>query len=292
MIDMALSIAHGVPWQGMETKKRAVIYLAGEGEQGFAKRLLAWSLEHDLPAPSNFAFRQIPRVQDAAELSKAIDTVRRIASERGDVGLIVIDTLFTALDGGDENSGKDMGLVISAMKRLRVEFGAAIITVHHTGKVGESARGHSSLPSGMDVMFYAKPGPTPLTVEITNPKQKDGAEHPTMLLQATVKPLGIVGEDGETETSLVLTNPTGAILETYKARTKQTEEAVARASGDQRAEDEAADQIKAHAVERIAAGVPLRMVEAEVAAMADRLGFPKLARSKTRLSIWKQEAGL
>lgn len=229
MIDMALAIATGTPWQGMETKQRTVFYLAGEGEQGFAKRLAGWCMHKSQPAPEGFAFRQMPRIQDASQLDHLVDAIRLIEAEFGQAGMIVIDTLFTALDGGDENSGKDMGQIIAAMKRLRTEFGAAVVTVHHTGKVGESARGHSSLPSGMDVMFYAKPGPTPLTVEITNPKQKDGAEHGAMLLQATVLPLGIVGEDGESETTLVLTNPSAELLASTRAR--RTEETSAKSRG-------------------------------------------------------------
>jgi hypothetical protein len=42
MIDMALAIAERAPWQGKPTKPRTVFYLAGEGEQGFAKRVAAW----------------------------------------------------------------------------------------------------------------------------------------------------------------------------------------------------------------------------------------------------------
>ncbi|MBO9717498.1 MAG: AAA family ATPase [Pseudoxanthomonas sp.] len=227
-LDMGLAIAHGVPWQGHATKQRTVFYLAGEGEQGFAKRVAAWSEHHELAPPPTFAFRQMPRIQDASQMDELIEAIRAIQAERGQAGLIIIDTLFTALDGGDENSGKDMGQIIAAMKRLRVEFGAAVLTVHHTGKVGEAARGHSSLPSGMDVMFYAKPGPAAMTVEITNPKQKDGAEHPSILLQATVHQLPIVGEDGEPETSLVLSNPAGQVMEAYKARAKKTEEGEAK----------------------------------------------------------------
>jgi len=226
MLDMALSIATGTPWQDKPTKKRVVFYLAGEGEQGFAKRMAAWCIAHECQAPAEFAFRQIPRIQDASELDHLVDAIRLIEAERGQAGLIIIDTLFTALDGGDENSGKDMGQVIAAMKRLRVEFGAAVVAVHHTGKVGEAARGHSSLPSGMDVMLYAKPGATPMTVEVTNPKQKDGAEHPAMLLQASVQPIGIVGEDGEVESSLVLSNPSASLL--ASGRAKRTEEGEAK----------------------------------------------------------------
>lgn len=222
-LDMALSIAHGIRWQGIETKKRTVYYLAGEGEQGFAKRVAAWCIANNMPAPPEFAFRQIPRIQDAAQLGALVDAIRMIETERGQAGIIIIDTLFTALDGGDENSGKDMGQVIAAMKRLRVEFGAAVLAVHHTGKVGEAARGHSSLPSGMDVMLYAKPGQAPMTVEITNPKQKDGAEHKAMLLQAAVQPLGILGEDGEPETSLVLTNPSATLLASFSERAALSE---------------------------------------------------------------------
>ena len=292
MIDLALSIAHGVPWQGKPTKQRTAFYLAGEGEQGFAKRLAAWSDVRELSAPDCFAFRQIPRIQDSRELDSLIEAISLIQAERGQAGLIIMDTLFTALDGGDENSGKDMGQVISAMKRLRTEFGAAVVTVHHTGKQGDSARGHSSLPSGMDVMFYAKPGPTPLTVEITNPKQKDGAEHPPILLQAQVRMLPIRGEDGELETSLVLSNPAAEIMATYQARTKQTDETTAKAQGVRRAVDEAADTIRAFALERMAANVPLRQLEAEVLARAVALGFPKLALSKSALGRLKQESGL
>lgn len=292
MIDIALSISHGTPWQGKPTKPRTVFYLAGEGEQGFAKRVAAWSAHNKAQPPTTFAFRQIPRLQDATQVDQLIETIRLIQDERGQAGLIVVDTLFTALDGGDENSGKDMGVMIAVLKRLRVEFGAAVFAVHHTGKVGETARGHSSLPSGMDVMVYAKPGPTPLTVEITNPKQKDGAEHPSMLLQALVHTLPIVGEDGEAETSLVLSNPTADILDGFKAKTKVTEETVAKAQNEKRAEDEAADRIKAFAIQRMRDGATLDTLEREVLDLSERLGFPRLARKKSSLWKWKSEAGL
>ena len=292
MIDMALSIAHGVPWQEHETKRRTVIYMAGEGEQGFAKRVLAWCESHNLPPPPNFAFRQIPRLQDAVQLEKLIATVRKIIEDRGDVGLIIIDTLFTALDGGDENSGKDMGQLIAVMKRLRQEFLPAVLGVHHTGKVGETARGHSSLPSGMDVMFYAKPGMTPMTVEITNPKQKDGAEHPSILLQAEVHKLPIIGEDGEQETSLVLCDPAAAIISAHGDRHKVTEEMRVIAQSSRARRDAVEAQIKEEALRMLAGGCSSRMVEARVEQIAREAEMPYLARKRSQIQTWKREAGL
>lgn len=292
MLDMALCIANGIPWHGKPTKPRSVFYLAGEGSQGFAKRIAAWCGAHDLPASPRFAFRAIPRLKDDTQLGLLMAAIAAIADERGDAGLIVIDTLFTALDGGDENSGKDMGALISAMVRIRERFGAAVAAVHHTGKVGDTARGHSSLPSGMDVMIFAKPGPSPLTVELTNPKQKDGGEHPSMLLQAAVHELGIEGEDGQPETSLVLSNPAAELMGAYRERAKVTEEKVAKAQQERDAKDQADARVKAHALERFAEGASLEIVEREVADLAQRLGFPGLARKKSTLGDWRKQAGL
>ena len=292
MLDIGLSVANGVPWQDKHTKRRSVYYLAGEGKQGFAKRIAAWCEARGVDPSANFAFRSIPRLQDASQLERLLEVIEAIAAERDPPGLIVIDTLFTALDGGDENSGKDMGGLISAMVRIRERFGAAVAAVHHTGKVGDTARGHSSLPSGMDVMVFAKPGPVPLSVELTNPKQKDGAEHPSMLLQATVHELPIIGEDGMRETSLVLSSPTAELLAGHKARTRQTEERAAKAQAAKQDEAEARDRIKAFALERMAERITLETIVHEVEDLAVRLGFPHLAKKKTTLSDWRKAAGL
>lgn len=292
MLDMGLSITCGLPWQGKPTKRRSVYYLAGEGKQGFAKRIAAWCGARSVRAPQNFHFRAIPRLQDDAIVDRLLDVIEALSAGNDPPGLIVIDTLFTALNGGEENSGKDMGTLISAMVRIREKTGAAIAAVHHTGKQGDTTRGHSSLPSGVDVLIYAKPGPTPLTVELTNPKQKDDAQHAAILLQATVREISVIGEDGRPETSLVLDNPSSAVLASYSERERKSEETAARSLAARQAEEEAKAAIKAFALERMSAGATLEVAEREVEDLARQLGFPKLAKKKTTLSEWRKQAAI
>ena len=41
-VDLALSIAAGVPWHGREVKQGAVVYVAAEGGSGIKARARAW----------------------------------------------------------------------------------------------------------------------------------------------------------------------------------------------------------------------------------------------------------
>ncbi|MDE1894083.1 MAG: AAA family ATPase [Acidobacteriota bacterium] len=209
-IDMAGCIANGIDWHGKPTQRGTVFYLAGEGEGGFARRLAAWQIANGA-SMAGLAFREMPRVRKPEELARLVHTIGALAEKRGAPRLIVLDTLFTALAGGQENDGKDMGEVFEAMKLLRQQFRCAVLAVHHTGHDGDRARGHSSMPAGVDVQFYlkardAKDGSHAL--ELTNPKQKDGKEHPLIFLAADpVEIAGLVDDKGETESSLVIRAP-------------------------------------------------------------------------------------
>lgn len=208
-IDLAGCIANGVHWHGKPTLAGTVFYLAGEGEGGFARRLAAWEAGNN-GSTANIAFREMPEVRNPRELQAVAEQIEALAAERGTPRLIVLDTLFTALNGGDENSGRDMGEVFAAMKVLRQRFRCAVLAVHHTGKSGEDARGHSSMPAGVDVQFYlkAKDAGGSTLLELSNPKQKDGKKHPPIFLTTeSVAIPGLLDDDGEQESSLVIRAP-------------------------------------------------------------------------------------
>ena len=67
--------------------------------------------------------------------------------------LIVIDTLARCMPGLDENSARDMGLVIEGLTRLsELVPSAAILFVHHAGKGGSGdMRGSTALIGGIDL---------------------------------------------------------------------------------------------------------------------------------------------
>ena len=70
--------------------------------------------------------------------------------------LIVIDTMARCMVGGDENSSKDVGLFIANLDGVARHYGAASLTVHHTGKNGELERGSSALRGASDTMASLK----------------------------------------------------------------------------------------------------------------------------------------
>jgi hypothetical protein len=219
-IDMAGCIANGLDWHGKPTQQGTVFYLAGEGETGFARRMRAWEIANKA-SMAGMAFREMPQIRKPQELARLVTTIAGLAKERGAPRLIVLDTLFTALAGGQENDGKDMGEIFEAMKLMRQQFRCAVLTIHHTGHDGDRARGHSSMPAGVDVQFYLKArasgGATQL--ELANPKQKDGKQHPLIFLTAeSVEITGLVDEDGETESSLVIRAPTADMLASMREK--------------------------------------------------------------------------
>jgi hypothetical protein len=75
--------------------------------------------------------------------------------------LIVVDPLARCFLGGDENSAKDMGLLIAGMDALR-GAGAAALVVHHAGhnkKIRE--RGSSALRAAADMVMIITGNSTP-----------------------------------------------------------------------------------------------------------------------------------
>ncbi|MEI2422068.1 AAA family ATPase, partial [Arthrospira platensis SPKY2] len=63
----------------------------------------------------------------------------------------MIDTLARSMAGGSENDSEDMGNLVRAADRLREEFGATVLFIHHSGKdATRGARGHSSLRAAVD----------------------------------------------------------------------------------------------------------------------------------------------
>ena len=67
------------------------------------------------------------------------------------VVLVIIDTISRALAGGDENSSKDMGAIVTTTARLQEATSAHVQWVHHVPiDGGERLRGHGALLGALD----------------------------------------------------------------------------------------------------------------------------------------------
>lgn len=141
--DMAFAIARGNSWFGFETYPTKVLYINQESGWGVKKRCMAWMKETGESLPPNLLYLLDPVqiVNDEGELSPLIPQA----------AVTIIDTLSSTSAGLDENSAKDMGLIIAAAHAIRRKTGGVVVFIHHTGKdVDKGARGHSSLKGALD----------------------------------------------------------------------------------------------------------------------------------------------
>lgn len=175
MLDLALHIASGRPWNGHETKKGAVVYVAAEGTRGIHKRIASWEKHHGLDLSDVwFSSRPSPidLLSDDGDTKSFIAAVIEECSAWGEgvaPALIVIDTLSRALAGGDENSSVDMGAFVKHIDAIKTATGAHIAIVHHSGKdAAKGMRGWSGMRAAIDTEMEVQNN------VLSTTKQRDG----------------------------------------------------------------------------------------------------------------------
>lgn len=125
-----------------------VIYIAGEGASGYKQRIDAWREYYRPEACHMYLWPSPLPLIDPISRAEFIKEIQELKP-----ALIVNDTLARSAVGLDENSAKDMGLIIAACDEIRIATGACVLVVHHTGKNGASERGSSALRGAADTML-------------------------------------------------------------------------------------------------------------------------------------------
>lgn len=196
LLDWSLCVASGVAWNGHDVAAGSVVYVAGEGHGGLARRLEAWSLHRgqDIPATIHFSERAVafndPRA--IGELVGEIDALPQAPA------LIVVDTLARATPGADLDKGRDMGQFVGACDRLRERYGCAVLVVHHSGH-GDKGRAMNSIALKGACDFEAGiMRESKAVLRLTCTKMKDGEEFPDTFLEFHTVTLSkpVVGTDG------------------------------------------------------------------------------------------------
>lgn len=177
-LDMSCCIASGIDFHGHRIKQGAVFYIAGEGHNGLARRLSAWSLHNGVERPTQMFISDAPTDLSSA-LNAAIvgDAIQQLADAAGiKPALIVIDTMARNF-GGDENSATDVGQFIRHADTLRRRWKATVLIIHHSGKVGDKgARGSSALKGAVDAEYEVNRGAEDKVIRLTPRKMKDAEE--------------------------------------------------------------------------------------------------------------------
>lgn len=174
LVDLAASVARGVPWMGKRTETGLVVYLAAESPASVRNRLQAYQKHYRVRVP-NFAIVQSPidLFDGEADTDKVIQVVRQLEQQRGmKARLIIGDTLARLSAGANENAGQDMGLVVRRFDRIRSECKTHFALVHHSGKsAAAGARGWSGVRAAVDTEIELSDSSTGKCIEIT--KQRD-----------------------------------------------------------------------------------------------------------------------
>lgn len=211
-VAMACAVATGHPF-GTHVVPRAgtVVYVAAEGSNNMAARILAWcevnkvdpeSLDghlHVLPVPVQLG--------DAVDVSQVVEIVRDV-----DADLLVLDTRARCTLGLEENSATEQGKAIAAAEEIRAAACCTVLGVHHSG--ASSARGRGSTAWDGAVWSDLRMDGKALQATIRCEKHKDvpsGCAHTFGLVRHTVSVELMPGTLPQERETLVLSGTTGGI---------------------------------------------------------------------------------
>lgn len=180
MVDMAASVITGRPWAGHAVAGRGkVVYLAAEDARGVGQRFAAWVQRARLSEDETRDFISRLRVVTyAVQASNAPEWEAMIADTAAfGPALVIVDTQAQTAGGYEENSNAEMMQFIRRVDQIRVNTGACVVLVHHTGKDGREARGASSVFAALDLEYKVTGEITAdaQTVAIENTKAKSRA---------------------------------------------------------------------------------------------------------------------
>lgn len=219
-IDWACRIATGTPWRGHPVKGGPVVYVAGEGQQGFARRIQAWREHHGVNL-AGVPMYQVPSVAipDPTDLLALMTAIDIGVAAVGRPAMIVLDTLARCFGGGDENSTQDMSKFVAACDLIRHRYDCTILVVHHAGHGDKTrARGAIALKAALDAEYRLE---NENGLLLTATKMKDAeTPAPVALRLVTVELPDLLDDYENPVTSAaveVLDADTGAIMSQAKA---------------------------------------------------------------------------
>jgi hypothetical protein len=153
-LEMAFSIATGRDCLGHKVAQGGVLYMALEGLDGFEKRVAGLQAHHGLnDFPLAISGESLNLSQsDSKDGTKLLELIQEAEASLGQpIKFLVLDTLNRIMAGADENSTRDMTLLVGRLDHIRKQTGVHILVVHHLGKdASKGARGSSVLVGAVD----------------------------------------------------------------------------------------------------------------------------------------------
>ena len=134
LMELALSVAAGLPWWGLGCRQAKVAYVNFELPRDFVwerERRVVAARPELAPGGRSIKFWNLrSKAGDIALLRPRL--VKELSLHR--FGLIIIDPIYKLLGDRDENSNTDVTSLLNELERIADQTGAAIILSHHFAK--------------------------------------------------------------------------------------------------------------------------------------------------------------
>lgn len=174
-LDLALSVAHGLPWRGKPTERAPTVYIAAEGTYGIQSRVVVWREHRGKQAEAPGDFWLVPAALNLRDNAVTDALLECLAEVRP--AFTIVDTLSRSFGGGQENDNQDMGLFVANCDRIAAATGGFVLAIHHTGKdEGKGARGSSVLKAAADVEISVSRGTGERSAIVRVTKMKDAED--------------------------------------------------------------------------------------------------------------------
>lgn len=194
-IHASMCVARGEDFFDWPSQRGGVIYQAGEGGFAIQNRFLAYKKHFSVADDADVPIAILPAKVDL--FSRDGDTDALIGEIKAwaltmshPLRLIVIDTLATATIGADENSGRDMSLVLANIAKIEEETRCHVMLVHHMNADGSKLRGHTSIHANVDTVVTVTCDDTTRVRTARLAKQKDGEDGKTVRFTLASVPVG------------------------------------------------------------------------------------------------------
>jgi hypothetical protein len=210
-LHIANTIAYGLVWRGTPIKQERVAYIAAEGASAVgALRNEAWRIANKLDVRRS-KLDLIPHavmLNDPDQVGSLIEALQD--RHHGEpYGLVVVDTMARCTVGADEQSAREMGLVIEACARIKDALRCTVLLIHHSGKdMSKGQRGSSALKGNVDMEAMVTRETGSRDVSLTIRKMKDGPDGHTLRFTTWLQHVKDV-DDGDPLSSLVIRDADG-----------------------------------------------------------------------------------
>ena len=172
-LDMIGCIADGRRYgiDARKVKQGRVVYVLAEGAAGMRKRLRAYRHKYPASHGNLKLIDAVPNLMTPQDVGEIMQTIM----EAGGADVVVFDTLHMCMAGGDENSSKDTGIVLTHARAIAACIKGLVILIHHTGKdEARGARGSSALKGAMEAQIEVSLNPrNPSRRIVSLAKQRD-----------------------------------------------------------------------------------------------------------------------